>query len=90
MFKLGQAILPDREVRNALLRFRDDVIFKEFPGSEQERCILRDLMINKILEARLDEPSDFASKIPLWLRERTDPRQMRYLKQICEIVETLQ
>jgi hypothetical protein len=65
------------------------IIFKEFPG-EQERCILRDLMINKILKARLDEPSDFVSKIPLWLRERTDPRQMRYIKQICEIVETLQ
>ena len=47
-------------------------------------------MINKILEARLDEPSDFATKIPLWLRERTDPRQIRFLKQICEIVETLQ
>jgi very-short-patch-repair endonuclease len=86
--QIGRAILPDREARNALLRLRDDVIFKEFPG-EQERCILRDLMINKILEARLDEPSDFVSKIPLWLRERTDPRQMRYLKQICEIVETL-
>jgi hypothetical protein len=38
-----------------------------FPGSEAERCILRDLMINKILKARVDEPEQFTEKIPLWL-----------------------
>jgi len=34
------------------------------------------MMINKIVETRLDEPEDFAQKIPLWLRERTDGKQL--------------
>jgi len=46
-------------------------------------------MINKIVEARLDEPGDFTRKIPLWLRERTDQKQLKYLDQICSIVERL-
>jgi len=46
-------------------------------------------MIDKIVEARLDEPSDFTRKIPLWLRERTDQKQIKYLGKICAIVECL-
>jgi len=46
-------------------------------------------MIEKILETHLDAPSDFAAKIPLWLRERTDPRQTGFLEQICAIVERI-
>ena len=86
----GNGAAPDTKVRNALVQFRNEIIFKEFPGAEPERCILRDLMIKKILEARLDEPSDFVTKIPLWLRERTDQRQVKFLKDICAIVERLQ
>jgi very-short-patch-repair endonuclease len=77
------------EVRDALRSLRDDVILKEFPGSEPERCILRDLMISKFIEARLDEPEQFDEKIPLWLRERTDQRQIKYLRKVCAIVEKL-
>jgi hypothetical protein len=33
-------------------------------------------MINKIVESRLDEPGEFTRKIPLWLRERTDQKQV--------------
>jgi very-short-patch-repair endonuclease len=81
--------MSEIEVANALRSFRDDVIFKEYPGSEPERCILRDLMISKILEARLDEPEQFNEKIPLWLRERTDQRQFKYLRNVCAIVEKM-
>jgi hypothetical protein len=77
------------QVRDALRSLRDDVILKEFPGSEPERCILRDLMISKFIEARLDEPHQFDEKIPLWLRERTDQRQIKYLGKVCAIVEKL-
>jgi very-short-patch-repair endonuclease len=83
------ARLSQIEVRNALRSFRDEVILKEYPGSEPERCILRDLMINKILESRLDEPEQFDEKIPLWLRERTDQRQIKYLRNVCAIVEKM-
>jgi len=77
------------EARLALKKLRDDIIFIEFPGSEPERSILRDLMIEKILDARLDEPEEFKSKIPLWMRERTDPRQLKYLEDVCAIVEQI-
>ncbi len=81
--------LSEIEVRDALRSFRDEVILKEYPGSEPERCILRDIMISKILEARLDEPEQFDEKIPLWLRERTDQRQIKYLGNVCAIVEKM-
>jgi hypothetical protein len=81
--------LSEIEVREALRSFRDEVILKEYPGSEPERCILRDIMINKILEARLDEPDQFDEKIPLWLRERTDQRQIKFLGNVCAIVEKM-
>ena len=81
--------LSEVEVRDALRSFRDEVILKEYPGSEPERCILRDIMINKILEARLDEPDQFDEKIPLWLRERTDKRQIKFLGNVCAIVEKM-
>jgi very-short-patch-repair endonuclease len=81
--------MSEIEVRDALRSFRDEVILKEYPGSEPERCILRDLMISKILEARLDEPEQFDEKIPLWLRERTDQRQIKYLRNVCAIVEKM-
>jgi len=57
---------------------------------DPERGILREIMINKIVESKLDEPADFTRKTPLWLRERTDQKQLRYLDQICSIVERLQ
>jgi hypothetical protein len=77
------------EARLALRKLRDDIVFLEFPGSEPERSILRDLMIEKIIESRLDEPEEFKSKIPLWLRERTDSRQLKYLEDVCAIVEQI-
>jgi hypothetical protein len=46
-------------------------------------------MISKIVETRLDEPKDFTRKIPRWLRERTDQKQMKYLDRICSLVERL-
>lgn len=84
----GQHLTTD-EVRLALRRLREEVIFVEFPGSEPERSILRDLMIEKIIESALDEPDDFSTKIPLWLRERTDPRQLKYLRDVCAIVDQM-
>lgn len=81
--------LSEIEVKNRLRFFRDDEITRDFPQLDPERCILREIMINKIVEARLDEPGDFTRKIPLWLRERTDQKQLKYLDQICSIVERL-
>jgi very-short-patch-repair endonuclease len=81
------ARLSETEVKVRLRAFRDSEIVRDFPRFDAERCILREIMINKIVESRLDEPEDFTRKIPLWLRERTDQKQVKYLQKICSIVE---
>jgi hypothetical protein len=78
--------LSEIEAKNRLRAFRDNEIIRDFPQLDPERCILREIMIGKIVESRLDEPGDFTRKIPLWLRERTDQKQLKYLEQICSIV----
>ena len=80
--------VPPPDLVTALRSFRDDVIMRDLPGSEPSRCILRDEMIAKIAEAALDDADDFSTKIPQWLRTRTDGRQVRYLERICDIVAT--
>ena len=74
------------DMATKLRRFRDDVILAEFPGSEPGRCLLRDEMIEVIVRERLDDPDDFAARIPQWLRTRTDGRQMKFLERICDLV----
>ena len=86
---LDSARLSEIELKNRLRAFRDSEIVRDFPQLDLERCILREIMINKIVEFRLDEPADFTRKIPLWLRERTDQKQIKYLGEICSIVERL-
>jgi very-short-patch-repair endonuclease len=70
----------------ALRVFRDEVIMRDLPGSEPNRCILREDMIKAIVQTGLDDPDDFHAKIPTWLRSKTDGRQMIYLERICELV----
>jgi very-short-patch-repair endonuclease len=67
---LDETGLDETEVKKRLRAFRDTEIIRDFPELDPGRCILRDIMINKIVESRLDEPKDFTRKIPLWLRER--------------------
>ena len=67
--------LNETEVKIKLRAFRDSEIIRDFPF-DPEQCILREIMINKIVESRLDEPGEFTRKIPLWLRERMDQKQV--------------
>ena len=76
----------EADLTSLLRRFREEVIMRDLPGSEPQRCILRDEMIRAIVFAELDDPEEFHVKIPEWLRTKTDGRQMRYLDQICDIV----
>jgi hypothetical protein len=81
---LDDARLSEIEVKNRLRAFRDSEIVRDFPQLDPERCILREIMINKIVESRLDEPSDFTRKVPPWLRERTDQKQIKYLENLLD------
>jgi very-short-patch-repair endonuclease len=76
----------DPPLRDALMVFRDDVIMRDYPGSEPGRCILREEMIELIIRTGLDDPQDFHAKIPEFHRSRTDGRQVPYLEKICDLV----
>ena len=73
-------------VADVLRLFRDDVIMRDLPGSEPNRCILREEVLRVIVGSRLDDPADFHGKVPPRLRAATDGRQVRYIGRICEIV----
>jgi very-short-patch-repair endonuclease/RecA/RadA recombinase len=73
-------------VVKALQHYRDSVLAVEFPNSEAARGLLRRGMITALVEARLTEPEDFISRIPLRLREKTDSAQLRHLARICDII----
>ena len=75
------------DLLTALRRFRQSVIMVDFPGSEPNRSILREDMIEAIVRSELTDPDDFYTKIPLHLRSRTDGRQTQYLDRICGIVD---
>ena len=81
--------LSIEEARSALEEFRRSRIEVDFPGAEPQRSILRPAMIERILEARFDDPDDFFSKIPEYLRRSTDARQKKYLEEICAIVAAI-
>ena len=74
------------DLATALRRFREEVILHDLPGSEPERCILREEMIRAIVVTRPSDEDEWFAKVPERLRSRTDPRQKRYWAEICEIV----
>ena len=46
-------------------------------------------MIDKMIGCRFDDPEDFFTKIPEYLRRGTDARQKMYLDAICEIIAAI-
>lgn len=81
---------PDKSalsLDDVLRRFRDDVIGAEMPEADPARGLLREAMLREIVRQGLDDPDDFHRKIPLALRERTDPEQVRrFLEDVCDLV----
>jgi very-short-patch-repair endonuclease len=74
------------DVRAALLEMRHTRVDVEFPGAEPQRSILRDQMIKAMIDGRLDDPEQFREVVPQYLRTGTDPRQLRYLEDICDLI----
>lgn len=86
----GRTALSVDEVRTALLEMRQTRVEVDFPGAEPQRSILRDQMIKAMIEGRLDDPEQFRLVIPQYLRLGTDPRQLRYLEDICDVIARMQ
>ena len=77
------------EAEKELIAYREKVIFEEFPDADQEQGLLRKPVIILLLENLPVTPEEFRSIIPLYLREKTDPRQMKFLPDILEILENV-
>lgn len=74
------------QARAELVRFRREVVERELPGAEPNRCVLRDEIVDKLIKGGGDSTAAFMRVVPLFMRERVDPRQMRYLEDIYEII----
>ena len=82
----GRRRLSRSEALVALSRYREEIIARDYPGHEPNRCILRVEIAKELVAHRCDNPESFAAAVPLFMRERIDARQLRYLPDICEIV----
>jgi very-short-patch-repair endonuclease len=85
----GNGRLSREEARHALEAFRTAIIELEMPDAARHRCILREAMIEYFLSARFDDPDDWMKRIPMYLRQGTDPAQRRFLSQICDLIARL-
>ncbi|MDA1090224.1 MAG: hypothetical protein O3A85_07935 [Proteobacteria bacterium] len=61
----------------------------EFP-EDRGKGILRKSMIKAFLQTLPDDESEFRTSILMELREKTDPRQMKYLGSIIDILSLVQ
>jgi hypothetical protein len=77
------------EARKQLIDLRENVIKREFPDSAPEMGLLRKNMIDFLLEKLPINRKEWLAYIPLSLRENTDGRQMKYLDQVFEILESV-
>lgn len=78
--------LTREQTQNLLERLRDR-IDAEISDPEPQSSILRPQMIEVMLDNNFDDPEDFFAKIPEYLRRGTDPRQKKYLEEICAVIE---
>ena len=77
------------EARKRLIELRETEIMDEFP-EDRGTGILRKAMIQAFLRTIPEDESEFRTSIPLELRERTDPRQMKYLGSIIDILSLVE
>jgi hypothetical protein len=72
------------EIKNDLLQLRDK-IKKEL--NIQNSTLLSDEMINLLINRKITNKQDFLTKIPLYLREKINPKEADYLDEIFECIE---
>ncbi len=86
----GTAPLDAASLTKALRGFRDTVIAVNTETWRPERSILRESMIETLVAQRLDDPDQWFTKVPNYLRVGTDPGEKRlYLDQVCDLVARL-
>ena len=85
----GTGPLSRMETRKALEELRRTVIEVESPA-EPYRGVLRDAMIEHFIAVRFSDPSEWFERVPIHLRQGSDPVQKRkYLDQICAVINRM-
>jgi very-short-patch-repair endonuclease/exonuclease VII small subunit len=85
--KYTQLFLPDEEIKEMLIKLRDDEISKEF--EIDRRCILSDIMIEQFIKYKPLDIDEFRNKIPKQYRDIRvfNIEQLKYLNDIFDILE---
>jgi hypothetical protein len=77
------------QARGQLIRLRE-IIQSEFSDADRSRGLLRKEMLRHFLSKKPTTHDEFRNSFPLQLREKTDSRQMRYLKDIFEVIDEME
>jgi superfamily I DNA and/or RNA helicase len=85
--KYSQLFLSDEEIKEMLIKFRDNEISKEF--EIDRRSILSDIMIELFIKYKPLDIDEFRNKIPLRYRDERiiNIEQLKYLNDIFDILE---
>jgi len=73
-------------LKEKLVNFDTNVIRKEFPGVPQEKRLLRPAMVEALLHERPMDLLEFQSTVAAYLRDETDGREGRFLKEVLRII----
>lgn len=85
--ELSHARVTEPEQVALLRHYRDRVIAPATAGWQAQRSILRDSMIETLVQQNITDPDAWFSKVPTYLRQGTDPTEKRlHLERICDLV----
>jgi very-short-patch-repair endonuclease len=75
-----------QELRKKLIDLRENVIKVEFSNADPATGLLRKSVLEDLLAVRPTTMDEWDTQIPKIFREKTDPAQLKYLKQVFEII----
>jgi hypothetical protein len=77
------------DARRALIRLREGAVRPAFPDVPAERGLLRRAMLEALLRHRPTSTAEYERRIPAFLRQYTDQRQLGQLPQVFAILSRL-
>ena len=86
----GSGKLTPSEAVIALEALRDRVIAPSVENWKPDDSLLRPAMIETFVRQRISDPDDWAKRVPMYLRQGTDPiEKRRFLEQVCAVIDRL-
>ncbi len=77
----------ESDLRAQLIQFNNDIIRKYQADTAENKRLLRDEMLEALIEHKPLSNSEFLEKIPYYLRTETSPLESIYLRQVIKIIE---